>query len=131
MKFILRGWLCFLFSACIAWGSNQSGIPYINNQPSFFSNISNKLVTNSSVSFFSSNQYSGASLSYQTSYKLSPISMLNSKINLINYSSDGLSPNNLINYDFNFTHRPTDNLYLSIGFSGFVGDQTINKVKPY
>ena len=131
MKFIIRCFFCFLFSACVALGNSQSSIPYIDSQPNFFNKISNDIESKSSVSFFSSSQYSGASLNYQANYKLSPISMFNSKLNLINYSSDGLEPKHLINYDFNFIHHPTKNLYLSIGFSGVVGEQAINKVSPH
>ena len=131
MKFTLRLSLYFVFLTCLALGNSLEAVPYINNQSSLFSENSKNLRTNSAVSFFSSNQYSGTSFEYQVNFMMSPISMFNTKLNLINYSSDGLNPNTLINYDFNIIHKPTDNLYLSIGFKGVVGDQTNFKVKPY
>ena len=131
MKFTIKLSLYFFFLTCLALGNSLEAIPYVNNQSSLFSEDSKKLTTNSSVSFFSSNQYSGTSLSYQANYMISSISMFNSKINLVNYRADGFNPNSFINYDFNIIHKPTDNLYLSLGFKGVIGDQANFKVKPY
>ena len=129
MKFLVKCSIFFFYSVCIVWTNSQSGIPYRTNQSASIDDGLNRLSTNSSVSFFTSNQYSGASVSYQTSYEINSKSMLNSKINLKNYNYNGLYSSNLVDYNFNYVYNLSNNLHLSIGVSGLVGDPTNKKVK--